>query len=390
MADIDLSTQGSVIKTAYDAQPNTNPFTDGEKAKVGNYIDLKSDYGALGDGLTDDYAAINAAFGDLSDNDILYVPAGIYITSQTLVLPQLDNIKIFGQHNAATQIKLAASSDINLFQPTECDFLHLGDIHLNGGFSDTGFSNHALSGVDCNNLETFNLRVSNYKNSGALIYKDSGTADECVHHNIYVDGNAVANNGVLFVDSARSRYEGGVVKGCPGSPGYAFQFKGDCQNSSGVGMVAENCTSAFALGQETQNGADNIYMQGSAKGCGNAVIAGYATRCRFDVMAESCTNVPVRLETDSDFIYVSCVSYNSPTAANVARIWGDNNVVDLKIVEDGNTDTVKFESDAQNNLVIVDVIDRASMPSTAADMVNDDSGNSTNKVQWTYGDSRYN
>lgn len=36
MAEVELSTLGSVIKTAYEAQPNTNAFTDPEKAKLGS------------------------------------------------------------------------------------------------------------------------------------------------------------------------------------------------------------------------------------------------------------------------------------------------------------------------------------------------------------------
>lgn len=42
MADIEISTLGSVIKTAYEGQPNTNAFTDPEKDKLTNLAELAS------------------------------------------------------------------------------------------------------------------------------------------------------------------------------------------------------------------------------------------------------------------------------------------------------------------------------------------------------------
>lgn len=65
MAVIQLSTLGSVIKPAYEGQPNTNAFTDDIKEKFEG-IDLTStvtmfELGAVGDGVADDTAAWLAA-----------------------------------------------------------------------------------------------------------------------------------------------------------------------------------------------------------------------------------------------------------------------------------------------------------------------------------------
>ena len=42
MADVEISTLGSVIKTAYEGQSNTNAFTDAEQTKVSNSITASS------------------------------------------------------------------------------------------------------------------------------------------------------------------------------------------------------------------------------------------------------------------------------------------------------------------------------------------------------------
>lgn len=59
-----------------------------------NWLTTVKDYGAYGDGVTDDTVAIQAALDDMGTNDLLIFPPGIYMISATLALPHADSITL--------------------------------------------------------------------------------------------------------------------------------------------------------------------------------------------------------------------------------------------------------------------------------------------------------
>jgi hypothetical protein len=67
------------------------------------------EFGATGDGVTDDTAAIQAAINSLTAGGIVYLPGATYIVSSTLNIP-VSNVKMMGSGNA-TVIKAADSSN---------------------------------------------------------------------------------------------------------------------------------------------------------------------------------------------------------------------------------------------------------------------------------------
>ncbi len=79
-----------------------------------SWANVKSDYGAVGDGQTDDTRAIQKALDDLHQErpsrSVLYFPAGTYRITDTLILLRTKhnesiNIAIFGEDPATTTIK---------------------------------------------------------------------------------------------------------------------------------------------------------------------------------------------------------------------------------------------------------------------------------------------
>ncbi len=81
--------------------------------KDASVLDLRRDFGAVGDGKTDDTAALQAAF-DASSNrrgkdgtKVLFIPNGTYLVSKTLVVEQRVGPWVFGESRDGVVIRLA-------------------------------------------------------------------------------------------------------------------------------------------------------------------------------------------------------------------------------------------------------------------------------------------
>ncbi len=77
------------------------------------FINVKDPaYGAKGDGITDDTAAINSAITAAASGGIIFFPFGTYIISSSLIIDN-DNIALVGQgqRGSAATIQVAATSD---------------------------------------------------------------------------------------------------------------------------------------------------------------------------------------------------------------------------------------------------------------------------------------
>jgi hypothetical protein len=96
-------------------------------------------YGALGDGVTDDYAALQAAVNDAATSQTsMYLPAGTYIASQPIVLPGGSGYSIIGS-GWGTSIKLKAASNCFVFQMTGADTrILMRDLTIDGNCTAQG------------------------------------------------------------------------------------------------------------------------------------------------------------------------------------------------------------------------------------------------------------
>ena len=107
--------------TAYAVQTgpsNASPVTRSVQARLDDYVSVKS-FGAEGDGVTDDTAAINRALYQLycveqitSVRRSLYFPAGVYLISDTIKVPAFANI--FGDGKNSTIIRCIDDVDVIL------------------------------------------------------------------------------------------------------------------------------------------------------------------------------------------------------------------------------------------------------------------------------------
>ena len=104
-ASLPASTQNmsNAVTVAYDP-PFTNSVATNVQAKLAQTVSVK-DFGAKGDGVTDDTVAIQNAINAISTiGAVLYFPSGIYKVSSTSsnALVGLSNVKLQGVKGATT------------------------------------------------------------------------------------------------------------------------------------------------------------------------------------------------------------------------------------------------------------------------------------------------
>jgi len=100
-----------------------------------SWDNVKLKYGAKGDGVTDDTAAINNALANVgtgNNSPVLYFPPGTYRVTQKLLLQSKTNIEIWGSDPTTTTILWDGASGGTLFQLDGTDNSHLGRLTFDG------------------------------------------------------------------------------------------------------------------------------------------------------------------------------------------------------------------------------------------------------------------
>src|SRR6266567_6034654 len=111
-------------------------YAMGDEEFVGplpSWANVKTNYGAVGDGVTDDTAAIQKALNALGPtNPTLYFPAGTYRISQTLTLAGRLYVNIIGQDPSNTTIIWAGSSGGTMLAITGVAYSRFNRLTFNG------------------------------------------------------------------------------------------------------------------------------------------------------------------------------------------------------------------------------------------------------------------
>jgi hypothetical protein len=255
-------------------------LTVAERAKLGLVISVKdAAFGAVGDGVEDDSAALQDAFDYIAANGgALRIPAGTYnietaLTIGTAAMP----FHIYGDGKEITKIVRAAAIGTPLTIHTT-DWWQLSDLTIDGGFAAFPTSaNHGFAFYDSNHARIRRVHVVDYNNTGILGYTsvvdDPPTHTDCWAEDCSTDGLGVSNNGMLFANLSYSGFLrcDGLDVGKSGSPCYAVQLKNGCQHSGIVDCTAEGGLIGFALGNNGESGDDRNF--------GNSIVGGRAVNC---------------------------------------------------------------------------------------------------------------
>ena len=264
---------GTTVRTTLAAMPyvpaGTGAVTTSVQTKLRETVSVK-DFGAVGDGVTDDTAAIQAALDSVPEYGTVIFPSGTYVISNELII-NTDNILITGR------------ARINAKANTQFEYM----------LKATG-----RTGVTVENLK-FDANKDNRKASQTVRYMGVGFSGctECQFINLQVQG-CLGYNGTSSVavvaagQSIRCRIEGCVMIDC-GEAGLSPAKDSDGIFTSGEqnvisNCIAENCTdTGFVIESSNQSVIDGC----TARQCGAG--AGVTSASSSDKSGNIISNVTV-------------------------------------------------------------------------------------------------
>lgn len=221
------------------------------------------DYGAVGDGVTNDTAAINAAAADLRDGDTLYIPAGTYLLREygekdIILIQDRKNIRIIMEKGAILQLDTVedyAVSDENhhfILHLVRCEnttvtggaiygdrLRYKGSMHVEQGYG--------IRMIDCKNLTVRNVEIAYLRGDGIMMFtgikNPDGTREKC--RNITVDNCHVHDclrNGITLSSVDGCVISNTVIHGIRGTaPEAAVDIEAEFSGTVNKNATIENC-----------------------------------------------------------------------------------------------------------------------------------------------------
>lgn len=161
--------------------------------KFPNYSDIPfvsvSFYGAKGDGITDDTAAIQSAINGLTEGGIVYFPSGTYMISDTLLVDTKDNVTFFSKNATIKLSTELVNSAIRILDSTK---IVIDGLIIEGTGVDltlaTGYAHHGVYVNGCEDITIKNCEIFNHSGGGIMLLETSMARikDNYLHGNIYI------------------------------------------------------------------------------------------------------------------------------------------------------------------------------------------------------------
>jgi hypothetical protein len=209
--------------------PATGALEDEFVGPLASWKNIKTVYGAKGDGVSDDTAAIRNALNAMQDS-VIYVPAGTYNISSTIAINLTNNsinAQIVGADPATTIFKWTGASGGTMFQIGGFSFSKVGRITFDGAGK-----------------------------AGTLWYGDSGN----------VEGTSQRGTQLMFFDDVFQNAGKGLIQGMTGS---------SSQDSEWVVLRCQFLNDSQAgASLESWNAGDFWFYSSTFKNCGYGIANG--------------------------------------------------------------------------------------------------------------------
>jgi hypothetical protein len=175
-----------------------------------NFYNVK-DFGARGDGATDDSGSINKAILDANADGggIVFFPSGTYMvgnTSGSICLDLLSNVYLMGSGAPSTKIKMLASQNSHVIQGTHVSNCQISDMEVDANGSTGSPSQvgvHAIhfyssNGSHTDNIKIFRVKVSNSRKYGMGFQAAAGSGGS--FRKIWIDSCWIKDSGGDGID----------------------------------------------------------------------------------------------------------------------------------------------------------------------------------------------
>lgn len=248
------TTTGSQPLTALTKGVGTYVSGSGNSRTVNTYVASAKDYGAIGDGITDDSQAIKAAFNaTAAAGGELYIPAGVYFLNSGLVALQncVNGFTVRGAGSGVTILRKGSVSG-TIIDLRNCSNVTITDLAIECRHSIVGGSVHGFSSTGGHDITVERVSVSDSIAASFVATGYTGTRTEravfrqCIARLApfgFIISSAIGSS---ILDSfAYTIKERGPD---PGTTAYAFEIKSPCTGCTIQNCYAEDSTVASAFG----------------------------------------------------------------------------------------------------------------------------------------------
>lgn len=333
--------------------PNfTGAITRPTCEKLEESVSVK-DFGAVGDGGTDDTVAIQAFFNYLANTGGAgYINPGDYlITSGLLLLNPANGFLVFGSGDKSC-IKLRSSSNVTALSIVAPTGVVMENFLIDCGFSVTGFASHGYSFSDTNAVTMRNVNVIDHRNAAGLMFLQSATAistsqnvngeyRNCYIIDSYSDSKGNGRNGFLleclFASAIINCHVAPLDR--TETPCIGLQLKNECRYSQIIGGSAEGCLAGVGFagdGAVAGTGAYNCSVNGTiVKDSLDGAIIGKTTDCDVNVIVDmnnnSSNSYGINVAGFNTGLQIKIVVSNIPATKHAVRISSSRTNVDLTV-----------------------------------------------------------
>lgn len=228
-------------------QSGTGAVSRTSQDKMRETVSVK-DFGAVGDGVTDDTAAFNAAiaYANIKTNGlVIYIPAGVYvISSQPTTITKCVTIEGDGQITTRLLFKSCGGLkfDLSAESLVNCQIKNISVLTNSNGYTGISFKGSILAGPNLNFLIISNVNVAS---------------------NIYIDTTPIAAEWAtcIYIENSRQvTIDSVYIQGSLLNQSYAA-------NATSIGIQFNTCMATRVINSNIYFVGDGILVNGQSESC---------------------------------------------------------------------------------------------------------------------------